>query len=92
MLAAMAAEHIVIVVTHDPELLLAHSSSLLYLDSGNGKWFAPNDFLRHALGDSDFFPLPDWYRHAVIPYLSIAELPQIEASAVYRFIKERGTC
>lgn len=89
MLASMASDHIVIVVTHEPELLLAHSSSLLYLNSGGGLWFSPDDFLRQALGRSDFFPLPEWYKCAVTPYCDVATLPLIEANAVHRFIKSR---
>ncbi|HAE39340.1 MAG TPA: hypothetical protein DCG57_11975 [Candidatus Riflebacteria bacterium] len=88
MLATMAADHIVIVVTHEPELLLAHSSSLLYLHSGSGQWFTPDAFLREALNNNSFFPLPDWYARALAPYRDTAVLPQIDAISVHRFVSE----
>ncbi len=90
LLATMAAEHIVIVVTHEPELLLEQSSSLLYLKSADCRWLKPTEFLCHALADSCFFPLPDWYRKAIGQFAQSEDLPSIRADAVYNYILNRG--
>ncbi|MBU1106899.1 MAG: energy-coupling factor ABC transporter ATP-binding protein [Candidatus Riflebacteria bacterium] len=88
MLKAMATDHIVIVVTHEPEALMTDSSSLLYLRSGCGLWFTPETFLYQALSESDFFPLPHWYSSAVTPFREKPALPRLEAGAVHKFIQE----
>jgi len=90
LLTTMAADHIVIVVTHEPELLLEQSSSLLYLKSEECQWLKPNEFLRSALADSSFFPLPDWYRKAIGQFTHSENLPPLRADAVYSYIKNRG--
>lgn len=89
MLETMTESHIVIVVTHEPEMLLAQSSSLLYLDAGQGQWLSPDDFLRQALIDSSFFPLPEWYRNSIEPYKASINLPTIKADAVWQFLQGR---
>lgn len=90
MLAGMSSDHIVIVVTHEPEILLPQCGVLLYLHEGSGNWFSPSDFLRRALTDKTFFPLPDWYFKAVEPFREAENLPQLKADAVYSFVNRRG--
>jgi energy-coupling factor transporter ATP-binding protein EcfA2 len=89
MLETMATGHIVIVVTHEPETLLSRSGNLLYLRDGSGQWFSPDEFLRQALADDEFFPMPEWYCSAVRPLKDSLSLPLLEAESVYRFLKER---
>jgi energy-coupling factor transporter ATP-binding protein EcfA2 len=89
LLAGMTTEHVVIVVTHEPEILLEQSGSLLYLHSEGSRWLKPAEFLRHALIDRDFFPLPEWYRKAVGQFAQSSDLPPIRAEAVHRFFKSR---
>jgi len=89
LLAGMTTEHIVIVVTHEPEILLEQSRSLLYLHTGGYKWLEPAEFLRHALKDRNFFPLPEWYRKAVGQFDQSSDLPPIRAEAVCRYVKRR---
>lgn len=65
-LARLAAEALVIVVTHDVEAFLPHARGLLVLGGGVGEWFGSGRlFLAAALERPDLFPLPDWYRMAV---------------------------
>lgn len=65
-LAGLAAEALVIVVTHDVEAFLPHARGLLVVGGGVGEWFGDGRlFLAAALARPDLFPLPDWYRAAV---------------------------
>ncbi len=65
-LAGLAAEALVIVVTHDVEAFLPHARGLLVLGGGVGEWFGDGRlFLAAALERPELFPLPDWYRAAV---------------------------
>lgn len=89
LLAGMTSEHIVIVVTHEPEILLEQSGSLLFLHSIGSRWLKPAEFLRESLIDRNFFPLPEWYCNAVGQFAQSSDLPPIRAEAVYRFIKSR---
>jgi energy-coupling factor transporter ATP-binding protein EcfA2 len=89
LLSGMATDHIVIVVTHEPELLLEQSGSLLYLHADGCKSLKPAEFLRLALADSSFFPLPEWYRYAVRHFAQSSDLPNLRADDVYRFVKTR---
>lgn len=89
MLAKMTENHIVIVVTDEPETLLAQSGSLLCLQAGEGQWLSPDGFLRQALTDSAFFPLPEWYRASIEPYKTSTNLPTIKADAVWQFLQRR---
>ncbi len=89
LLAGMTADHIVIVVTHEPEILLEQSGMLLYLHAGSCRWLKPAEFLSLALLDSNFFPLPEWYGRAVGRYAHSSDLPPIRAAEVYRYIQNR---
>lgn len=86
MLNQLAYEHIVIVVTHEPEVFLQSDSSVLFLREGQGSWFSGNEFLRQAVHDRDFYPLPRWYCHAMAPFAAAPSLPPVNAEAVASFI------
>ena len=86
MLNQLALEHIVIVVTHEPEVFLQPDSSILFLREGQGSWFSGDDFLRQAVHDRDFYPLPRWYCQALAPFAAVPSLPPVNAEAVASFI------
>lgn len=89
LLAGMSSEHIVIVVTHEPEILLEQSGILLYLHSDGCRWFKSAEFLHSALIDRNFFPLPEWYHNAVGQFAQSSDLPPIKADEVFRYVKKR---
>ncbi|MDD2997649.1 MAG: ABC transporter ATP-binding protein [Erysipelotrichia bacterium] len=91
MVNEIAREHIVIVVTHEPEHFLSRDSSILFLRNNSACWHTTADFIRLSLVDNNYFPLPDWYRRVVAPYVETSrELPMINAAAVFEFIRERS--
>lgn len=90
MLTIMSGEHIVIVVTHEPEIFLQPSSNLLFLRDGYGSWFSGDDFLRHALRDASFYPLPAWYQRALVTHKNHEMPPAINAAAVAEFLHREG--
>lgn len=89
-LESLAREHIVVVVTHEPEIFLTPTSNILFLREGQGSWFNGNDFLRQALTDNLFYPLPEWYYAAVRPYKNEPFLPIINAVEVGKFLQKAG--
>ena len=88
MLAVIAAEHVVVVVTHEPEIFLTDDTNILLLSAGKGAWFNGSDFLRHSLEHENFYPLPVWYRQAVGPFINHAALPAVNAVSVADFLQE----
>ena len=88
MLQQFAADHVVIVVTHEPEIFLTRHSQVLFLREGQGLWLKGSEFTRRALQDPDFFPLPGWYQKAIEPFNAVESLPEINAEAVARFLEE----
>lgn len=86
MLNQLALEHIVIVVTHEPEIFLQSDSNILFLKEGQGSWFSGDEFLRRAVANRDFYPLPLWYCQALAPFAAAPSLPSVNAEAVARFI------
>lgn len=86
MLNQLAHEHIVIVVTHEPEVFLHPDSNILFLREGQGSWFSGDDFLRQAVCNREFYPLPRWYCQALGPFAAASSLPQVNAEAVASFI------
>jgi energy-coupling factor transport system ATP-binding protein len=88
-LQEIAKNHIVLVVTHDPELMLNIAANILFLkETGPGN-FDANHFIRHALKDDNFYPLPKWYRQALknVELPDDKAYPAVNAEAVYSFIK-----
>ena len=94
----LARDHIVILITHDPEFFLEESGSVLLMQEGSARWFGGGrDLIAASLRDERLFPLPDWYRNA-LSGVSIPENPPwIKAESVLAFLaagpfisKERG--
>ena len=88
MLAVIASDHVVIVVTHEPEIFLTDDTNILLLSEANGTWFSGSEFLRRSLEHEDFYPLPAWYRQAVGPFIKHAALPAVNASSVADFLQK----
>ncbi|MDD3147135.1 MAG: ABC transporter ATP-binding protein [Candidatus Riflebacteria bacterium] len=91
MLAEMAAKHIVVVVTHEPEIFIQNQSRILFLKEGRGDWFDGNEFLALSLKNSDFYPLPGWYERAMTNFTDRADLPEVNATAVAEFLKRAAS-
>lgn len=87
----IALEHIVIVVTHDPETLFELAHSLLFLRDGQALTCKIHEFVNLSLGDPDFYPLPDWYRQALQGRYDEPRLPLLQAQAVHRFLLGAAT-
>ncbi|GAB4273013.1 MAG: hypothetical protein Kow0029_12220 [Candidatus Rifleibacteriota bacterium] len=83
----LAKEHIVIIVTHDPEMLLASSSRVLFLAEDKVEQLSVNEFVRKALENTWYYPLPEWYSQALKRHVSEARFPKVNARSVYKFIK-----
>lgn len=85
---SLTEDHVVIVVTHEPELLLNEETSLLYVDDKSIQ-MSGSEFLARSIENSDFYPLPDWYWKAVSPYSKCDALPLINPESVADFIIKR---
>ncbi len=85
---SLSQEHIVIVVTHEPEILLKENSSILYLNNQATNEFDCSTFLSKAILDSNFYPLPEWYCNIVEPYAMSNRLPLVNASSIVDFLEE----
>lgn len=82
----IASEHIVIVVTHEPEIFLQLDSNILFLRDQCGYWQTGAEFIKAALNKPDFYPLPEWYQAAVSPFKHYSALPVLNAESVRQFI------
>lgn len=85
MLEKFARDHIVITVTHEPEIFLGRCNEILFLRDNDSAWFKTSEFLSRALQNHDFYPLPAWYRQALQTEKSYADLPLINAQAVFAY-------
>ncbi|MDN5278035.1 MAG: energy-coupling factor transport system ATP-binding protein [Clostridiales bacterium] len=88
-LEEIACDHIVLLVTHDPELLLPISSGILFLQNEEADYYEINQFIRNAVSSSDFYPLPKWYCQALRPFDGIREFPMINAASVHEFLQKK---
>lgn len=86
-LREIAHDHIVIVVTHDPEILFPISSGILYLMKDGAGFFTVDEFVRQAVMNADFFPLPDWYRKVLEQHSQVKTFPKISGEAVHHFLE-----
>lgn len=86
MVKEIAREHVVIVVTHEPEIFLKTDSNVLFLRQQGGSWQSGGDFIKSALIEPDFYPLPDWYQAAVSPFNHHLILPEVNAESVMQFL------
>lgn len=85
MLEEFARDHIVITVTHEPEMFLGKCNQILFLQENDSAWFQTDEFLSRALQNHDFYPLPAWYREALQFEKKCGELPLINAQAVFAY-------
>ncbi len=83
----ISTEHIVIVVTHDPENLFELAGSVLFINENTVKSYLPAEFVAQALKEPNFYPLPDWYIENVSKIRSSSVLPIFKAESVARFMK-----
>ena len=86
---SLAKEHIVIIVTHEPELLINNNSHILFIDGVYTKEFNVNDFLSKAIQNSDFYPLPEWYVENLKYYVNSQKLPIVKAEEVANFLENQ---
>jgi len=89
LLSEISHDHIVVVVTHDPEILLPDSNEILFLRQNGPEWHTPQTFLASALDDEDFYPLPEWYFRMVEPYKHLPDLPPMNARSTFEFINRQ---
>jgi energy-coupling factor transporter ATP-binding protein EcfA2 len=85
-LRSLALEHIVVLVTHDPEQLLGYAGSVLFLRGNDCGFYTPYRFVEMALADPEFYPLPDWYVDSLSQKPYSERLPLINARAVAAFL------
>jgi len=85
MLEEFARDHIVITVTHEPEIFLGRCNEILFLRENDTAWFKTGEFLSRALQNHDFYPLPAWYRQALQAEKNCSDLPLINAQAVFAY-------
>ncbi|MBF0503385.1 MAG: hypothetical protein HQM09_24915, partial [Candidatus Riflebacteria bacterium] len=79
--------HLIILVTHDPEMVIHQAGTILLMNNGNTRWFDNGRlFLKAALDNPELYPLPEWYRTELLPYGEIAEPPWPAAQDVCDFI------
>lgn len=83
----IAANHIVIVVTHDPETLLEISQQILFLNQDQPASYGVQNFVAKSLAEPEFYPLPEWYLEALQPFREQARLPLLKAGSVMRFLQ-----
>ena len=80
-------EHVVIVVTHEPELLLQEKCRIIYLNGKETAEFDSNTFLYNAVINPDFYPIPQWYTNYVKPYADKYNLPLVNSESVANFLR-----
>ncbi len=89
LIKSLCKDHVVIVVTHEPEAFLAEAASVLFLRSESSEWFNGNSFLHRALAEPGFFPLPDWYTRLIKPFCDNVKLPGIDPYEVFTYLKSQ---
>lgn len=84
----LSIDHIVIVVTHEPEILMQDNTKVFFLTDSTLKEFISSDFLSNAIKNNDFYPLPSWYKEKIKPYIDKYKLPMVNPESVADFIKK----
>ena len=84
---SLSLENIVIVVTHEPELILQENSSVLFLNGTETAQYSSREFLANALINPEFYPLPEWYSTALAPYAQSFNLPKVNAEDVADYLE-----
>jgi energy-coupling factor transporter ATP-binding protein EcfA2 len=57
----LSQSHCVVIVTHEPEVLLRENSNVLFLQDGSGDSYSGRAFFDLAKSDENFYPLPKWF-------------------------------
>lgn len=60
-LEELSQEHCVIIVTHEPEVLLRENSNVLFVRDGSCDSYTGRNFFELAKADENFYPLPKWF-------------------------------
>jgi energy-coupling factor transporter ATP-binding protein EcfA2 len=84
---SLSLESIVIVVTHEPELILQENSSLLFLNGSETAQYSSSEFLSNAVINPDFYPLPDWYTSTLRPFAQNYNLPKVNSRDVASYLE-----
>ena len=84
---SLSKESIVIVVTHEPELILNENTSILYLNGNQTTQYSSGEFLSNAVLNPDFYPLPEWYSRVLLPYAQNFNLPKVNAEDVAKYLE-----
>ncbi len=83
----ISSNHIVIIVTHDPENLFDLAGSVLFIADSHVKSYITAEFVIRALKDPDFYPLPEWYSEN-LQFKDPPEKPPVfKPESVYRYLK-----
>lgn len=83
----ISSNHIVIIVTHDPENLFDLAGSVLFISDSNVKSYVTADFVIRALKEPDFYPLPEWYSENLQVSQLPERLPVFKPLSVFRYLK-----
>ena len=86
---SLSEKQIIVVVTHEPEVLMRATSSILFLNADN-RTMSSQEFLRRALEEPEFYPIPEWYREAVSSFSRGCDLPMVLPMEVAEFIKREN--
>ena len=81
-------EHLLIVVTHEPSMMLEDAGKILLIDGSRGRWFdGGKEFIRAALEDESIYPLPEWYTAVIKEAKLESDPPWINAEAICTALK-----
>lgn len=84
---SLSLENIVIVVTHEPELILQDNSSILFLNGKETTQFSSSEFLSNAVLNPDFYPLPEWYSNSLWSFAQNYNLPMVNSRDVADYLE-----
>ncbi|MBR4570009.1 MAG: ABC transporter ATP-binding protein [Candidatus Riflebacteria bacterium] len=84
---SLSLESIVIVVTHEPELILQENSSVLFLNGAETSQYSSREFLSNAVINPEFYPLPEWYTTTLAPFAQNFDLPKVKAEDVADYLE-----
>lgn len=85
---SLVKDHIVIIVTHEPELLIQHNSKILFLNNEKSTLYSSNEFLYKSVKDPNFYPLPEWYCNLLKDKANISYMPLVNAKNVADYLNK----
>ncbi|MFZ5949876.1 MAG: ABC transporter ATP-binding protein [Candidatus Rifleibacteriota bacterium] len=86
-ISQIAQDHIVVIVTHDPENLIDLTGRVLFLGDQAIEFKCANEFIAKSLKEPDFYPLPEWYVQAIGQKPPKEKIPRIRADAVFKYLE-----